>query len=65
MGIKIQNKLHDRLFSGLMKQLSKDDNSDARTHKKSYGSPDIPNTGVLSMLDQLMNKSLSPDRDPQ
>ena len=30
MVIKMQNKLHDRLFSGLMRQFSKDDTKDAR-----------------------------------
>ena len=59
MIIKMQNKLHDRLFSGLMRQLTKDE-SEQKGRKATYGNSDVPNTGVLSMLDQLMNNSMSP-----
>ena len=59
MIIKMQNKLHDRLFSGLMRQLTKEE-SEQKGRKATYGNSDVPNTGVLSMLDQLMNNSISP-----
>ena len=55
MIIKMQNKLHERLFSGLMRQLSKDSESKVG-RKPAFGSSELPNSGVLSMLDQLMNK---------